>query len=308
MTKNLPSFNNIWPKVRPVLQWVIPIAIILLHLYFRHTVTRILFFGYLIWGWSLLREKPAALEVPEADIPTQDEEKIDLSAYYRTSGLSSLNPITLVQSLFQLYGESRIRKRYRATGLPSAQNFSQTLAYQLPIDPADGWAIGSGGHSPEESHSWEVLTQRYAYDFIAVDEEGKSYRNEGKQLTDYYCYGKPLLSPAAGKIVRVNDGVRDYPGVGDFSIDWKTRDFRGNFVVIQHAEQQYSFLAHLQAHRIPVKVGDQVEAGQVVGYCGNSGHSTEPHLHFHLQDHPNMWYGAGLPIWLAGIEDLKRVA
>jgi murein DD-endopeptidase MepM/ murein hydrolase activator NlpD len=104
------------------------------------------------------------------------------------------------------------------------------------------------------------------------------------------------LSPADGIVVKVNNHIRDYTGVGDHSIDWKTWDFRGNFVVIKHADKEFSFLAHLRKDSILVKKGDFVRAGQVIGLCGNSGHSTEPHLHFHLQNNRNFWFTRGLPI------------
>ena len=115
-------------------------------------------------------------------------------------------------------------------------------------------------------------------------------------MDDYFCYKKEVLSPAEGVVVKVQDVVEDYKGVGDYSIDWKTRDFRGNFVTIQHAKEEYSFLAHFKKGSIKVKTGDEVKQGQLLGLCGNSGHATEPHIHFHLQDHRNFWLGTGLPI------------
>jgi murein DD-endopeptidase MepM/ murein hydrolase activator NlpD len=97
-------------------------------------------------------------------------------------------------------------------------------------------------------------------------------------------------------VVKVRSNVRDHTRVGDYSIDWKTRDFRGNFVIIKHAEKEYSFIAHLKKDSVAVKAGDKVKQGQVIGLCGNSGHSTEPHIHFHLQDSSSFWIAAGLPV------------
>ncbi len=72
--------------------------------------------------------------------------------------------------------------------------------------------------------------------------------------------------------------------------------------MIKHNDQEYSFLAHFIPGSIKVKEGDTVKRGQVIGKCGNSGHSTEPHLHFHFQDHPNFYLGRGIPI---KFKDLK---
>lgn len=96
--------------------------------------------------------------------------------------------------------------------------------------------------------------------------------------------------------MRVRDGVREAPAPGSGWIDWRCRDFRGNFVVIRHAPGEYSFLAHLVPDQITVRVGQQVARGELIGRCGNSGHSTEPHLHFQLQDHPNVFLAMGLPL------------
>lgn len=70
----------------------------------------------------------------------------------------------------------------------------------------------------------------------------------------------------------------------------------GNYVVIKHAENEYGFLAHLKQGSICVEPGEDVERGQEIGRCGHSGNSSEPHLHFHVHDHPTPYLGAGLPI------------
>ncbi|NIR50220.1 M23 family metallopeptidase [candidate division KSB1 bacterium] len=99
-------------------------------------------------------------------------------------------------------------------------------------------------------------------------------------------------------VVQVVNHVRDFPHPRPDSgrVDWKTLDFRGNFVVIKHAEDEYSFLAHLLKKSICVKKGERVRQGQLIGLCGNSGHLTEPHLHFHIQDRANFYTSVSLPI------------
>jgi len=105
-----------------------------------------------------------------------------------------------------------------------------------------------------------------------------------------------VLSPAKGIVVKVQYSINDYERVGDYSIDWKTLDFRGNFIIIQHGKKEFGFLAHFRNESIKVNEGEAVKRGQLLGLCGNSGHSTEPHIHFHLQDNKNFWLGTGLPI------------
>jgi hypothetical protein len=70
----------------------------------------------------------------------------------------------------------------------------------------------------------------------------------------------------------------------------------GNVVVIGHGYGEFSYLAHLQAGSVQVKVGDMVKKGQPLAAVGNSGHSPGPHLHYHFQDGPNLFVDRGLPV------------
>jgi hypothetical protein len=60
----------------------------------------------------------------------------------------------------------------------------------------------------------------------------------------------------------------------------------GNLVVIKHADGEYSLFAHFKQNSIRVKIGDKVAKGQLIGLCGNSGNSSEAHLHFQVQNTP----------------------
>lgn len=180
----------------------------------------------------------------------------------------------------------------RAVSDPSS--YRQEVRYALPFTRE--WFVLKGGVERETSHSWEVLSQRHAYDFVIVDEASRRWRTTGESLEDYYCYGAPVLAPADGVVVVVRDGVRDAPRPGTGWMDVFTPDFGGNHVVIRHAEGEYSFLAHLMPGSVSVGEGERVERGRRVGRCGNSGRSLEPHLHFHVQDRADMFESAGLPV------------
>jgi murein DD-endopeptidase MepM/ murein hydrolase activator NlpD len=69
----------------------------------------------------------------------------------------------------------------------------------------------------------------------------------------------------------------------------------GNGVVIDHGNGEFSLLAHMQPKSLRVKTGDKVKASQVIGLVGNSGNTSEPHIHYHLQDGPDMKTAEGLP-------------
>ena len=84
----------------------------------------------------------------------------------------------------------------------------------------------------------------------------------------------------------------------------------GNHVVLDLGHGEYALLAHMQRGSVRVRVGDRVRTGDVLGLTGNSGNSSEPHLHFHVQDRPGLFGGArGLPVSFVDYRaDGRRVA
>ncbi|HHO58606.1 MAG TPA: peptidase M23, partial [Thiotrichales bacterium] len=119
---------------------------------------------------------------------------------------------------------------------------------------------------------------RYAYDFVICDSLKKTYLNEGKQLTDYYCFGQEVLSPVRGRVVKV---IHYLPDNAIGSVD--TVNNWGNQVVIEDARGYIVKLAHFAHNAVYVAEGQWVEVGAVLGLCGNSGHSPQPHIHIQIQ-------------------------
>lgn len=91
---------------------------------------------------------------------------------------------------------------------------------------------------------------RHAWDFEIRDEMGHTYRNSGAQVSDFYCYDKPVLAPADGWIEDILDGIEDN-SVGEVNLEQNW----GNTVVIRHAEQLYSAMSHLKIDSIKVSKG-----------------------------------------------------
>ena len=75
----------------------------------------------------------------------------------------------------------------------------------------------------------------------------------------------------------------------------------GNTVIIRHRKNEVSVLAHLKQGSIKIKARDKVKTGQVVGLCGNSGNSSEPHLHYHLQDNEVIQEGKGIKCYFQNV-------
>ena len=75
----------------------------------------------------------------------------------------------------------------------------------------------------------------------------------------------------------------------------------GNYIVIDHHNGEFSFYGHLSEGTIQVKEGDQVKKGEIIAQVGNTGNSSEPHLHFHLMDSPDILEANGLPLMFENI-------
>lgn len=220
-----------------------------------------------------------------------EPDRITKHRFWVSSLLTLFNPFVLTASIGQLVGHLVIYARYR-DGLPTPDSYEPETVFSLPF--LSRWTAINGGSTGENSHSREILTQRYASDFV-VTEDGSSHTGEGVRLEEYHCLDEPILAPADGEVVAASNGRRDCPYLGGW-VDPFQRDIRGNYVTIQHSENEYSVLAHLREGSLNVDAGEEVERGRVIGRCGNSGNSTEPHLHFHVQDRPNFLLGMGLPI------------
>ncbi|HDD35330.1 MAG TPA: peptidase M23, partial [Candidatus Desulfofervidus auxilii] len=124
---------------------------------------------------------------------------------------------------------------------------------------------------------------RYAIDFVITDEKKQTYKGHGNSLEDYYCFKKPILSPTRGRVIKVTNNVPDNPpGVTDKERIW------GNMVIIYDDRGFYVVIAHFLQDSIKVKEGEWVERGQMLGLCGNSGYSPQPHIHIHVQLTPKL--------------------
>lgn len=203
----------------------------------------------------------------------------------------SVTPWGILTQILQLGGHVVAMVRYRRR-YPNLERHVPSTALSLPYDGK--WTVVNGGVTEETSHPWVVVAQRYAYDFVITDESGATHTGDGTDLEEYYAFGEPIRAPASGTVVKTKDRLRDHPQPGSGWLEWRTWDIRGNHVVIKHADGGDSLLAHLRKDSVVVSPGDHVARGAVIGECGNSGHSGEPHLHYQIQDHPNFWIAASL--------------
>lgn len=183
-------------------------------------------------------------------------------------------------------GSLLIQPAAKAAFAPRSDDALKTKL-RLPFDGE--WTVLWGGRSVWQNYHAIDTGQRYAFDFL-VQRDGTSFNGDGTKNEDYYCFGQPVMAPAAGKISKVVDGIADnIPG------QMNPDQAEGNYLIIDHGNHEITTLAHFQQNTITVEKGDTVEAGQVLGLCGNSGNSSEAHIHMHMQSTALPWIGFGLP-------------
>ncbi|MFT5920584.1 MAG: urea transporter/murein DD-endopeptidase MepM/ murein hydrolase activator NlpD [Granulosicoccus sp.] len=155
--------------------------------------------------------------------------------------------------------------------------FENESIFHIYLPVFGEWTI-SQGHDGDITHKGDW---KEAFDLVIEDEKGKTYREPGSRLEDYYCYNRPVSAPQAGYVVTVEDDVEENM-VGDVNLE---RNW-GNTVVLRHGDYLFTKISHLKKGTIKVEVGDYVKKGQVLGDVGNSGRSPEPHIHFQIQSTP----------------------
>lgn len=174
----------------------------------------------------------------------------------------------------------------------SLENTEPAATVRLPVDVP--LQVAWGGDRIETNYHAVAPDQRWAYDLLV-----EPYVNGSENLEDYGCYGVPVLAPANGLVIKAHDGEPDeVPGVVSNNFTAPT----GNHVAIQLEETgTYLVIAHLKPGSVTVKTGDSVVEGQVIGACGNSGNTSEPHIHIHHQrQDPNLFplnFAEGLPLY-----------
>lgn len=171
----------------------------------------------------------------------------------------------------------------------SSTRLDYTTKTELRLPFGEAWFVFWGGRTMAQNYHAVSPQQRFAYD-VLIMKDGSSHVGDGKKNEDYHCFGKPVFAPAAGKVVAIANDVKD-------NVPGETNPARllGNHVILDHGNGEFSFLVHFKQGSVEVSAGQNLKAGDLLGSCGNSGNSTEPHLHYHLQTTADIRTGEGLP-------------
>lgn len=147
----------------------------------------------------------------------------------------------------------------------------------------DEWYVFCGGTNSPINYHYAYENQRYAYDFVIMN-ESISYDGDPTLNESYFAFGKEYLAPADGVVVEVENSVEDNTPVGTMN----EKQPLGNYVILDHGNNEFSYLAHFKNQSVTVDIGDKVKQGDSLGQVGNSGNSSEPHIHFHVADSPDI--------------------
>jgi Peptidase family M23 len=166
----------------------------------------------------------------------------------------------------------------------------------------DGWLNGSGCCAITQHRivrlavdgSRYIKPETFAIDWVRL-REGRLFEGDGSRVEHWFAFGAELLAVADGTVVHGRDGMpEETPGQPPIAVR-ATADFAGNSVVLEILPGVFAAYAHLQPGSLRVAVGDRVTTGQVLGLLGNTGNSIAPHLHFGLQDGPDLLTSNSLP-------------
>lgn len=191
--------------------------------------------------------------------------------------------------------------------------FGKVKAAPVRVNPPvrGTWTAINSPASKTPSHGLHAYGQTYAMDLVPnADGEGnlKLGWDGGMHAPERYPgFGEEVYSPVDGSVVGVKSRARDHlsrdswPALAYFFVESAVRELTGpgrllgNYITIETEPGVYAVLAHLKRDSVRVRPGERVRAGQEIAACGNSGSSTQPHLHFQLMDRRSPLIAAGLP-------------
>ncbi|TKI66480.1 MULTISPECIES: M23 family metallopeptidase [Lysinibacillus] len=179
----------------------------------------------------------------------------------------------------------------------SDKKYSQNT-YIMPIK--EEWFVFWGGVNEFVNYHYAYEAQRYAYDLVIMKNDS-TFKDSPNVNENYYAFNKEVTAPADGKVIKVVNHLEDnIPG------EMYEMEPAGNVIIIEHTNHEYSMVAHLKKNSCLVQQGDMVKQGDVIALCGNSGNSSEAHIHFQVMDAPDLLNCQSLRIRFAdGLEPIQ---
>lgn len=195
---------------------------------------------------------------------------------------------------------------------PVALRATNPIVIGLPLAGSDWMAASGPGNRSEHRRALTavggraVIAQRFAIDWVQLKTADSTFTGNSKDNNNYMAYGKDVLAVADATVALTKDGIpENTPGEDSRAVPITLETLAGNYIILDLGGGNYCMYAHLQPDRLKVKVGDKVKRGQALGLLGNSGNSTEPHLHFQVMDGPSPLGAEGIPYLIDSFELLS---
>jgi murein DD-endopeptidase MepM/ murein hydrolase activator NlpD len=192
---------------------------------------------------------------------------------------------------------------------PTSVEKNPVVAISSPLVGED-WVAGNGPSNtslhrraliPINGHAY--ISQRFAIDWVQAYPDGKTYKGDPSDNKNYRAYGAEIHAVADGVVTQIGDGIpQNTPGAKSLAVPITLETVGGNHVIMEIGNGLFAFYAHMQPGSLRVKVGDKVRRGQVLGLLGNTGNSSEPHLHFQICNANSELGSEGLPYAFASFE------
>jgi hypothetical protein len=191
-------------------------------------------------------------------------------------------------------------KKLRFSGVKS--RVGQRKAVRLDPPLRGGKWVGANGCCVRNAHRGATLAidgtirvpERFAIDYVQLNDDNRLFSGPLDENSSYAYFGAPVYSAAAGKVVRVRDGMPEQTP-GSLPANATLQNAGGNHVVVNIGNGRFAFYAHLQPGSIKVKKGQRIKSGKIIGKLGNTGNTDAAHLHFHVMDSPSPLQSNGLP-------------
>lgn len=231
-------------------------------------------------------------------------------------------------------GEDEARLAESIRGAASYRPDPDRAPVVLTLPFEGSWLAENSPARRVPSHGTHFLGQTFAIDFVAADTRRRTATVRDwrtvlatEPVTRFFAFGRAILSPIDGHVVAAHDGEPDHPArrapllVMGYLLTQGSRLRRGlaavtgnHLILALDSGGPYVALAHLRNGSLLVRPGDQVAVGQPVAACGNSGNSTQPHVHVQVMDSVDLLTARGLPMafrsylaWPKGSDEPQRI-
>lgn len=298
---------------------------------------------YLVYELNILNNFKAPLDLKKVEIfnllepefPISTFDSIYLNENFERPGLSSENDLNLISE--NQFGILNLNLEFKKNNVIPKKVFHKlhfkvqkgngesmmysmettiidipgktNLTLGLPFNKKGIWLYEAESHKNSRflAEGRATYPQRFAIDWIYVNNNEELAKNNIKENENWHTYGLELVSVADGIVVDVKDDIiENEPLSEEMAVHITKETIGGNYVIIDIGNDIYAFYGHLIPHSLKVSIGNKVKKGQVIGLLGNSGNSDLPHLHFHLESKSNIFFGGeGMPYHIKEFIQLK---